>query len=511
MDISNILARARGLFVSGEQLEGRTLESDIDRGNRLYEAALASNASVSDLVKEDQAWRRISSLAEQTQLSEHEQGLMIKLADWFAENSPLGRKMIRTTASHLVGANLDFTAQPDILNERLHEFAGDPVNRLVQDLPKICRQWLIHGELFLPVFAGAASGRMSVGFLHPAQIRTVKTDPENARIFTEALERRPAGEDDKGWLVLNGGAYTDEDIPRLIQDDQAPTLLYFPLQMGMVGRGRAYLSTLFYWLHRTEQFLNDRLMVNNFSKAWLWDVAVEGTSADVEKIARQIEGRGPVPGSVKVHSTAETWEPKSVALHAADANNDFLAVLKYSALGCGLPEHWVGASADVNRSTADSASEPAIRDLETLQAEFVGLYETILRTQALLFVGARTLASPEFDITIQPPDLSRSDNVAVADATQKMVQATDAAVNARMMTVDTARTLIHNAAGAEMPDDIEEQIKTDIEQDVLGVYGSVQPPPVPGQEPQGNPAQPGAQEPDQGNPPPANTPPREEQ
>ena len=468
---------------------GRAVEQDaapMDRVERLYARALEGQwDGIQDLLEEERGWKRISSLTGQPTLDPSEHSLMLRLAMHFMGNSPLAVKIVRTMAAHMCGSVLQLTSDDDQLTAELYAFWQDPVNGLERDFVKLCREWLAYGELFLPVFPAEQTGRMRIGYLHPSQISEVQTDPDNARIFISATEQRTEG--DRTWLILNS-----PDVLQWLRDGRALAdfaspdaswLLYFPLQQGLLGRGRSVLETMFYWIHRAEQFLNDRMMLNNLLKAFIWQVRVTGGEAEVQRRAMEIGSSPPRPGSVKVVNESESWEAVVPSIHASDTQADYLAVLKYVALGAGFPEHWVGASEDVNRSTAWSASEPTIRDLEVLQTQwFDGVIRPMLQIQALLLINAGMLRLPVEavdSIDITAPDLTASDNASVAEATLRMAQAVQLAMASELMTRKTARHLVHNAAGVPVPEDIEDLLAQERQRDAAAVYGSGRPPSPP--------------------------------
>ncbi len=462
----------------------RAVEQDTcdDRVERLYARALEGQwDGIQDLLDEERGWKRISSLTGQPTLDPAEHSLMLRLAMHFMANSPLAVRIVRTMAAHICGSVLQFTTHSEELTREIQAFWQDPVSGLERDFIRMCREWLAFGELFLPAFPAKQTGRLRIGYLHPSQISAVQTDPDNARIFISATEQRTEG--DRTWTILNSPPVMEHLWSgRTLEeyDPDALWLFYFPLQHGMLGRGRSVLETMFYWIHRAEQFLNDRMMLNNLLKAFIWQVRIQGGEAEVQRRALEIGSNPPRPGSVKVVNESESWEAVVPSIHANDTQSDYLAVLKYVATGAGFPEHWVGASQDVNRSTAASSSEPSIRDLEVLQTQWLdGVIRPMLQVQAMLLINSGYLRAPMEavdSIDLLPPDLSASDNAVMAEATLRMVQAVQLATASELMTRQTARLLVHNAAGVPMPDNIDDLIAEERQRDAAAVYGTGRPP-----------------------------------
>jgi len=398
---------------------------------------------------------------------------------WFAHNSPLAIGIIDKLAAHICGSSLAFTAKDEKLTEALQEFWNHPDNKLDELLPRICREWLGYGEVTMPSYTETETGLMRLGYIHPANISAVDVSPDNSRLFTTVHEKRK-GFEDVLWKIIGG----EMDYEELRTGDHY--CWFWPHQRFIVGRGRPILEPAFWWIRKVEGFLADRAMLNKFALAFTWLVTITGASkAQVKERANEIQAEGVSSGGVKVMNEAESWKAETPNLNAGGAVDDLLSMLRYIAHTCSFPEHWVGASADVNRSTAGSASEPTIKVLEELQKQFVGLVvEPLLKTQAELFVASGRLpAGTDLTLSVDPPDLTTADNLAVADATQKMISAAAQAVSEKLMDVDTARTAIFNALGMDVPEDIEKLIQDGIEADVLGIYKAAAPPPVPGQSP----------------------------
>jgi len=456
---------------------GRIREAfDILRGNRAVEA---TGASIDSLIKEDMGWRRLGAMASDANMQIAEHDTLTTMGIWFVHNSPLAIGIIDKLAAHICGSSLAFTAKDDNLTEALNEFWNHPDNKLDELLPRICREWLGYGEVTMPAYTETETGLMRLGYIHPANISAVDVSPDNSRLFTTVHEKR-VGMDDVSWQTIGG----EVDYEALLNGDKF--CWYWPHQRFIVGRGRPILEPAFYWIRKVEGFLADRTMLNKFALAFTWLVTITGASpAAVKQRASQIATEGVSSGGVKVTNENESWQALTPNLNSGGAVDDLLSMLRYIAHTCSFPEHWVGASSDVNRSTAGSASEPTIKVLEVLQKQFVGLVlEPLLKTQAELFIAAGRLPSgTDLTLSVDPPDLTVSDNLAVADATQKMISAAAQAVSEKLMDVGTARTAIFNALGMDVPEDIEKLIRDDIQADEIGVYKAAASPPVPGQLP----------------------------
>jgi hypothetical protein len=453
------------------------VESDGARVDRLMSAVgrsvetLETNASLTDLIKEDQGWYRVQALNATLDIGEQERTVIQRLALYFNTNSPLAVHMLDAVTSHVIGGCVQFDAKNEDLERALKEFWDDPDNHMSEDAIKFGREFIGNGELALPIFPGANTGLLKLGYIHPLNIKEIKTDPNNSRKFTELIERAKPGEDEKVWTIVNGDV-----TPAEILAAGKNYLLYFPLQRWAIGRGRPLLESSYYWIHHIQQFLGDRVKINAFLKAWSWWIKMTGADAtQVNAKITQMSGGLP-PGGLYVSNDEEELTPLSPSINAGDAIPDLIALLKYAAHSCSLPAHWIGAADDVNRSTADSASDPTIRFLEVLQKQVMeGVFLRMLNLQRDLFIESGyipALKDDEMEITIEQPDLTPSDNQKKADAVAKVTSALVLAIENKLTDLGTGQTLWHNTAGMEVPENLDGVIADDMTEDVLGIYKS---------------------------------------
>src|SRR5437588_32487 len=73
-------------------------------------------------------------------------------------------------------------------------------------------------------------------------------------------------------------------------------------------RGKSDLATLLPWLRRYKDWLIDRVRVNKYKSAFLWDVEIAGADKKMIDEKLMTYARPPEPGSVLVHNESETWK-----------------------------------------------------------------------------------------------------------------------------------------------------------------------------------------------------------
>lgn len=423
-----------------------------------------SSDTLSKLIEEDREWQRLGSLDSTLELSPRQIDVELQLAQHFAENSPVARKIIDVLTSHVVGSSISYDTDNAQLDDLLSQFWTDPANEMNSYLPKLCREWLVYGELFIPVFVSEQQGLMRLGYLHPRNIRTVRFDQDNSRVALSVIETR-RGLDARAWTVIG-----PDTTPEQVASGQN-MLLYYPYQWRAAGRGRPVLAPAFYWIQKAERWLSERMMRATFANAWSWDLTLKNATGDmVREQSAELEADGMPHGGTYVHNDAAELKAVSPSLGASDAIDDFHALLKYIGHTASLPAHWIGAEADVNRTTADSSSSPTIKFLEGLQAEFGARILHMLNLQRDLFIYAgvwRPTAEQPGTITLTLPDLTPQNNDLLGNAVAKVVPATISAVHSGLMDITTARRLVYQVSSMPMPDNLEELVQEQSRKDAI--------------------------------------------
>jgi hypothetical protein len=164
-------------------------------------------------------------------------------------------------------------------------------------------------------------------------------------------------------------------------------------------RGQGDLTPLLPWLRRYKDWLTDRVRINKFKGAFLWDVKLTGASerAILARQAQLVEP--PSPGSVLVHNEREEWRAVQPQIDAQAAEPDGKAMRLMVAAGAGVPLHFLAEAEDTNRATAESMVEPTLRHFGRRQRYFGWMMEDIGREairRSGRFEGAEVDVRAEF-------------------------------------------------------------------------------------------------------------------
>jgi hypothetical protein len=146
-------------------------------------------------------------------------------------------------------------------------------------------------------------------------------------------------------------------------------------------------------------------------------------------IEKQLQYSNPMDaGSIVVKDETEVWEAVNPDLHGADAGNDMKAVRGMIDAGSGYPPHWRGEAADANLATATAMQGPTERHLARRQKYFNFMLKDILYhsyKRAAEIGKVRQIKIEDYEDTfiVSSPDVSRTDNEALARAAKDLTQA----------------------------------------------------------------------------------------
>src|SRR5262249_52872540 len=210
------------------------------------------------------------------------------------------------------------------------------------------------------------------------------------------------------------------------------------------------------WLRRYKDWLTDRVRINKYKTAFLWDVTLTG--ADKKTIDRKTMeyGRPPDPGSVIVHNEAEKWSAVDPKIQADNVSEDGRQIKLMVAVGATLPEHYLSDGDNGNRATASEMSLPTLlkykRRQRTVRYMLSAIIDRVLKeAQKAGKVGPRL--SLAYDITF--PEIDSSEHNLQAKGMQWLLPALKTAKSQGWISDETAMKIMFEYCGEEI--DIHEE------------------------------------------------------
>lgn len=381
-------------------------------------------------------------------LSSLTQERMQELAVFLWKSNPLANRIIELPLVYLLAEGVTMSVKDETAQAWLDEFWNDPINQMDVKLPKKVREMSLFGEQCWPVFKNPTNGAVRLGYLDPGLIKEVKTDPDNTEqpigVITKASGRKRKS---KKYRIIVPGSENifGEDAKKIREEFNDGECFYFNVNaLSSSSRGLSDLLATMDWLDLYDKALFGEVERWDALRSFIWDVTLRGaTEETVKKRASEIEV--PSSGGVRVHNDAETWQAVTPDLQAANGAENARTVRNHILGGSTLPEHWYGGGGDVNRSTAGEMGEPTFKTFKFRQTEWKHILETIC-FYAVYSRLEKTGKIPEdlrdYRPVAQFPELTHRDTSVYAAALQQTVVAVGIAVEKRMMTEETAVSVI---------------------------------------------------------------------
>ncbi len=421
-----------------------------DTLKRLFNFREAAGTTVGN---DEDGWRRLTGdnmrdLAPITHRRARE------ISAWLWQANLLANRIIELPLAFLLAEGVKLTVKDADAQAVLSRFWSDPINAMDLKLAKRVRELALFGEQCYPAFVNELTGTVRLGYLDPALIETVVTDPDN----TEQAIGIVTVKDKKGVarryrVIVNGpeDVFTTrtQDIRQSFNDGDC---FYFAVNSLSAGvRGRPDLLASADWLDAYDDFLFGELDRNKYLRAFVWDVTLSNANEDIVK-ARSRDIAPPGPNSVRVHNDSEKWEAISPDLKATDTSESARLLRNHVLGGASLPEHWFGGGGDVNRSTGESMGDPAFKVMSMRQREIKHIIEEIGRyvlRQAALKTGTAEpdFGLPEFNVEAVFPEMISRDTTRYAAALQQTVSAVAQAVERKFISSAMAIRIIAAVAG----------------------------------------------------------------
>lgn len=423
--------------------------------------------AVGQSIDADEAnWRKLTG-NENRDLSPITQGRQLQIAAYLWAANPLANRLIELPVAYLLAEGVRLKVDDKDAQEWLDAFWRDPINRMAMKLPKKARELALYGEQCWPVFVNSINGHMRLGYIDPAQIEKVVTDPDNIEQPIGIIARTTRRGLRKRYRVITGGpesVFTEntQAIRRTFTDGDC---FFFTINdLSNATRGHSDLLPVMDWLDVYDEFLLGEADRNDSLRSYIWDVVLKGADPDTVR-QRAAEITVPTRGGIRVHNDAEEWSAVTPDLQAVNATETARLLRNHILGGVSVPEHWYGGGGDVNRNTASSMDETTAKVMAMRQniwkhiLEMVGQYQVNRRLQAL-FGEAIDIAEPAWQVRAEFPEMAVRDTSAYAAALQQVVFAVGAAMGQGMLTQDSAVDIIVFIAGrlgVEL--DAEEELK----------------------------------------------------
>jgi hypothetical protein len=406
--------------------------------DRWFEGVVAARVREAvDLGEDERGWRRLTAAGERETAETTRRAQLADCAEAYRVN-PLAYRVVELTTDFVLGRGMRLRAADPAVQAFVDAWWAHPQNRMSVRQFELCTELSLAGELFISLHTNPYDGMTYIRPIPADLVEAIETDPDDLERplryqivspFVGAATGTPGG--GRWWEPADLRHYA---INRLV---------------GTV-RGQGDLVPLLPWLRRYKDWLTDRVRINRYKGAFLWQVELK--TADRRQIlARQAElAEPPPPGSIVVHNEGEQWSAVQPNIDAQSAEPDGRAMRLMIAAGAGLPLHFLAEAEGSNRATAAEMGGPTLRHYERRQL-YLGAVLVDLASEAVRRSGRFDDAR---DLTIEAEfeDLSVRENAQTAGATRAIVAALAEASDRGWVDDATARRLIAKYAGEPIGD-----------------------------------------------------------
>lgn len=412
------------------------------RPSKKKPAAMTAAVSVND--KDETGWRKLTGNSNRN-LSPLKQERMYEIAVHLWENTPLGKWIIEIIKDFLVADGLPFQADNDDVSEALEDFFYDPLNQLDVFLEKHAREQWLFGVLLLPAFTGKNTGSLRVGYLDPAQIDKVITDPGNTKMIIGVILKAEEGQKPRQLKIVLPPLAEEILSPaaQSLRESYADGECFYSAVNNLTNSplGRSELLVSADWIDAHEQFLFD------FADRWVqlntfvWDITVTG--GDTKACNEQANNLSKKSGSIYSHNENVTLEAKAPDLKTYQANDGNKMFVNHIMGGHGFPTFWFGSGeGEQGRALGVEMGTPTFKRLASKQRAWKSFWELVFQTVIDRRRAAGTLTCTDEDAkawTIVLPELTTKDLTKNSTALSQVATALGTAISQKLVDKETAR------------------------------------------------------------------------
>ncbi|MBV9712803.1 MAG: hypothetical protein JO011_18035, partial [Ktedonobacteraceae bacterium] len=336
-------------------------------------------------------------------------------------------------------------------------FWHDADNHMETRIYALCTELSLYGEQFIRFYVNKIDGSVKIRQVDPSIIDQIETDPDDIETVLR-FHRRPVGPsatqpgDPAPVTPLEQSNFEGEWFKA------GSEMVQFCInKVSNAKRGKSDLATLLPWLRRYKDWLTDRVRINKYKGAFLWDVQLLGADKKAVDRKKMEYAIPPEPGTVIIHNEAEKWSAVKPEINANEAAEDGRALKLMIAVGAQLPEHYLSDGSNGNRATAAEMGLPTLLKFQRRQYVMRALLRTILDRVLQEACKARRLPTDidmHYDILF--PEIDVDDHQMLATSTQMLVSALTVAKQQGWVSDETAMRLIFQFAGEEV--DIHEEL-----------------------------------------------------
>lgn len=427
--------------------------------DRLFGDLIETRVQNAVKVVDDKWWTQVVGSAAPNDLrwSDRQAILGDALTAWRV--NPLARQLVRLTRGFVLQDGIQFHAKRKKDQKFVDEFWNHKRSKMNRRLQTWCDALTLFGEVFPVLFFNHADGMSYVRSVPAKSIDAIETKPgdyETHLKYHQITDVVLPGSSAKTSLVAPMGG-RDWYAAEYVGDNWAtmpenrPEMLHFAVNVPDGGtRGSGDLDPVLEWLARYKSWLTDRWSINKSKAEWVWDLSIEGADQGVLNARkRDFEKSTGEAGGIYVHNEKESLNVKYPGIAADTVAPDGQAMRLMVAAGGGVALHHLGENEVGARASASNADRGTLSHYATRQNDLIGFCCELIDRAAwrASTVGRVHYPHDGFAVTAEVAELTREDNLMLAQATQAMVSALASAKVQGWVDDETAMGLMLKFAG----------------------------------------------------------------
>lgn len=367
--------------------------------------------------------------------------------------NPYAHRIISITQAHIIGRQITLSCAHKDIDEFIRQWwAENNLDLLLYDLVD---EILRSGELLIAFYTNQYNGKQTIRGIPGRWLHDVYTHPQDYarhQIYT----------------IRNNTTHETFFHQDEVTNPFSRACLYYAINrpLGSVRTFGGILTPVLPAIERYNQWLHGRTDVNEAGSKYVWDI-----TASQERLS-EVEKRfanGVPSGSSYVHTPEESIKAINSNVGSWDARDDGQAFRQYVAAGANTATHMLADVTEGSRAGAQEASTPTYRIHAMLQQKIalmlvsmaINAVTRAYQTRLWHRSKNKNLPKPgEWGITAQVTDLTRQDNLILAQATDTIVNALTIATKEQYIDQRTAREWLFAFAGQYYdPDLIDQRMK----------------------------------------------------
>lgn len=384
------------------------------------------------------------------------QDQLLNIAWVLYQSNPLAKRYLEIVRDHVLGRGVQVTTEDEDFRAIIDTFWKR--NKMDANLKKFTPQLRLLGEQCYPAFVRQTDGRVTIGYVDPADIDHVVLHPHNVLRpvmvilkFDNSYRKRRIYriiQEDEGFVRGNTVVLPRYD-GKLVTWEQAQIEPWEQLALESNGISQ-YTGSCFYysvnnvsnqprgfsdflqvadWLDADDETLFALADREQIAGYFSWDVTLDGIDkTEVTARAAEMRTRVPKKGQLNVHNDKEHWEMKSPDLkqQGSIATSEALSDRAWGMLG--MPKIWRGIGEGTNYASGLVMGEPTRKSLENKQDTVKDMItEMIAFARDQAEIAGYYKGDGEFEVIM--PEMSAADVAQIATALPQITNALSVLVN----------------------------------------------------------------------------------